>query len=340
MTFPNFRIDPMEKTWYDIDGDFMIKNLYFYIQNNTDPYENLAIEKALLDGVEQGVLILYLWQNQKTVVIGKNQNPWAECNCRLLEEESGRLARRLSGGGAVFHDLGNLNFTFICREEDYDLVRQQEVLITACKKAGIQAERSGRNDLLTDGKKFSGNAFYHAGGRAYHHGTLLLDADMALMSRYLTPSQAKLQAKGVKSVRSRVANLREFAPDLTVEKMKEYLLGALEDVYGLIAQPLPPIGEDLLMPIASQYADWNYLYGTSLPLSLTCDGRFDWGTIQIQLDVKSGVIQNAKVYTDAMDWALAEQLETALRQTRFDQASLATALSSFSQREDLLSILL
>ena len=316
----------------------MIKTLQIYKSNSTDPYENLAVEKLLLDKVAEDTLILYLWQNRKTVVIGKNQNPWAECNCRLLEEEGGKLARRLSGGGAVFHDLGNLNFTFLCHEENYDLTRQQEVLLDACRMAGIRAERSGRNDLLAEGRKFSGNAFYHSGGRAYHHGTILIDADTALMSRYLTPSKAKLEAKGVKSVRSRVVNLKELSPELTVEKMKQYLQAAFAEVYALEPRPRSPLTKDMISPLAVQYADWKTLYATPLPLSLSYEDRFDWGSIQLQLEVKDGTVQDVRLYTDAMEHTLSEQVTAALLGVRFAPAELEKALSPLPCGKDLLQI--
>ena len=209
----------------------MIERLLVCRAGGTDPYENLALEEALLDRVRPGELILYLWQNERTVVIGRNQNPWKECRTALLAEEGGRLARRLSGGGAVFHDLGNLNFTFLMAAEDWDLPRQLTVLERACQSLGIPAQRSGRNDLLADGRKFSGNAFYKHNGKAYHHGTLMVDVDLEKVQRYLSPSKAKLAAKGVDSVRSRVVNLREFVPDLTIPQLADALIAALAEVY-------------------------------------------------------------------------------------------------------------
>ena len=213
----------------------MIKRLLLCRSRSFDPYENLALEEALLSRVGEGELILYLWQNERTVVIGKNQNPWKECRTALLAEEGGCLARRLSGGGAVFHDRGNLNFTFLMTAGDYDLPRQLTVLERACQSLGIPARRSGRNDLLADGRKFSGNAFYKHNGKAYHHGTLMLDVDMEMVQRYLSPSKAKLAAKGVDSVRSRVVNLREFVPDLTIPQLADALIAALAEVYAVAA---------------------------------------------------------------------------------------------------------
>ena len=190
----------------------MIRQLLTYRDGCTDPHRNLATEAYLTETVPEDTCILYLWQNRHTVVIGRNQNAWRECRTTLLEQEGGVLARRLSGGGAVYHDMGNLNFTFSLPTAAYDLRRQQEVLVAACRRLGIPAECSGRNDILTGGRKFSGNSFYHHGGRSFHNGTLLIDVDMEKLGRYLAPSQGKLESKGVASVRSRVVNLSQIQP--------------------------------------------------------------------------------------------------------------------------------
>ena len=287
----------------------MISKLQFYISNSTNPYHNLATEKFLFDNVADDCLILYLWQNQNTVVVGKNQNALTECKCSLLEKEGGFLARRLSGGGSVFHDLGNLNFTFLCKTENYDLTKQMQVIKEACALGGIFAEISGRNDILTDGRKFSGNAFYNSKGKSYHHGTILINADKEKLQRYLTPPKAKLQTKGVKSVKSRVINLSEINPALTVEDMKEYMLSAFEKVYALPIEEFKISDTEEIITLTKKYSAWEYLYAPSLPFTFSCDGNFPWGNIEIQLDVKNGIIQSAQIFTDAMEHTLSDMLK-------------------------------
>lgn len=306
----------------------MLKGIRIYETNCTDPYRNLAVEKYLLEHVAGDECILYLWQNKNTVVIGRNQNAWAECRVSLLEQEAGRLARRLSGGGAVFHDLGNLNFTFLVSSEHYDLQRQLSVIQTACRRLGIEAVPSGRNDLLVEGRKFSGNAFYHSQGRAYHHGTLLIHADMDKLSRYLSPPKAKLEAKGVASVRSRVANLREFVPELTCPLMGNAMKTAFSQVYGMSAEylQLPDRALAEISAEAEKNSSWQWLYGPRLPFSFQCEEKFPWGYIQIQLHAEAGIVQTVKVYSDAMDWCLASKLEAALTGIRFTLASLQDAI--------------
>ncbi len=304
----------------------MPHQLQLYIAQSSDPYENLAIEKHLLDTVPADGCLLYLWQNEHTVVIGRNQNPWEECRCALLEEEGGKLARRLSGGGAVYHDVGNLNFTFLCPTDLYDIDKQMQVIQAACRMAGIDTTVSGRNDILADGRKFSGNAFYHSHGRSYHHGTLLINADIARVTRYLTPAKAKLASKGVKSVRSRVVNLCEIAPSLTVDTMKTYMAAAFGQVYGLPVTERQEIDREAVEKLAEAYRCWDFLYGKPMPFTLECEGHFAWGQINMQLQVRDGIIRDARVYTDAMDWQLAEQMQSALVGCRLSEQDITAAL--------------
>lgn len=319
----------------------VIQRIYIFESSDFDPYRNIATEKYLLENAEPDCCILYLWQNAHTVVIGRNQNAWSECRTTLLEEEGGHLARRLSGGGAVYHDLGNLNFTFITADENYDVDRQLSVIQSACAELGIQATKSGRNDLLAEGQKFSGNAFYHSHGMAYHHGTLLVNADMEKLSRYLTPPKAKLEAKGVRSVRSRVTNLSDLCPGLTCEELKKQLIHAFGKVYGHTPESytLDSSAEESILADAARLSGWEWLYGPKLPFTFCCEGRFDWGYIQLQLQVEAGTVAHAEVYSDAMDWRLPEQVATALTGCRFTLADMKNALADTSVYADMYTLL-
>ncbi len=308
----------------------MITKLLIFESDGFDPHRNLATEKRLMDIVPTGACLLYLWQNKNTVVIGRNQNPWLECRTSLLKEEGGKLARRLSGGGAVFHDLGNLNFTFIMGKEDYDLDKQLSVIQKACSYAGIAAEKSGRNDLLADGRKFSGNAFFQNRTHAYHHGTLMVNVDREKLGRYLSPPKAKLEAKGIASVRSRVVNLTELSPTLTIDLLKQYMQTAFADIYGAGVESLTLTEEDkaAIAELGKVYGSWEYLYGTPLPFSFSCESHFSWGHINLQLDAKDGIISGAKLYSDSMDWTLPETVESALTGCRFDTTQMQQALQN------------
>lgn len=315
----------------------MVKTLSVYEGSGFDPYFNLAVEQYLLENVEPGCCILYLWQNQNTVVIGRNQNAWKECRTTLLEKEGGRLARRLSGGGAVFHDLGNLNFTFLASIEDYDLERQFSVILEACRNLGIQAERSGRNDVLAEGQKFSGNAFYRNGRRAYHHGTLLVDADMERMGRYLNPDRAKLSAKGVNSIRSRVINLKELLPELTIPCLKAHMVKTFEKVYDLPVQKicLDQLDQPAIDALCRRNRTWEWNYGRRIPFTFACGDRFSWGSIQLQLQAESGVIRHAQVYSDAMDWQIAPTLEKSLIGCRFTLDDMTRQIRALPLRHEV-----
>ena len=302
----------------------MIERLYTYWGTCTDPHRNLALEEYLTDIVPQNACTLYLWQNKHTVVIGRNQNAWQECRTAELERDGGTLARRLSGGGAVYHDLGNLNFTFCVPTALYDLPRQQRVIVEACRRLGIDACVSGRNDILANGLKFSGNSFYAHNGRSFHNGTLLIDTDIEHLGRYLTPSTAKLSGKGVASVRARVVNLRSLQPSLTVEAVGKAMQEAFGAVYGLVPQPLSEADFDAreLQARYERFHSFQWVYGRNIPFTFSVSRRFDWGEVTVQLSVEKGLCTQAAVYTDAMNAAFAAPLARELAGCLFSSEAL------------------
>lgn len=309
--------------------------------DSTDPYYNLALEELLLSCVPEDGIILYLWQNDHTVVIGRNQNPWTECRLSLLEQDGGKVARRLSGGGAVYHDLGNLNFTFLCPESDFDPQRQLQVVRNAVQSFGIPVTFSGRNDLLVQGSKFSGNAFYHSKGFAYHHGTLLVHTDLDRLQRYLSPPKAKLESKGIASVRSRVRNLSEFSPALTCLTMQEAMIAAFGQVYGGQPQPftLTSHQQEQVLQSAQHYASHDWLFGKPMPFTCSIEDRLSFGQLQLQLQVEHGVIQDISVFSDAMDAFLPQRIAQALRGCSFRADNITVALSELPHGDEILSLI-
>ena len=291
---------------------------YFVESNEYNPWKNLAIEKHLAEQAQPGDLLFYLWQNERTVVIGRNQNALRECKANLLEEEGGYLARRTTGGGAVYHDLGNLCFTFIASPERYDLERQMKVIQRACQTFGIETEFSGRNDIITkDGYKFSGNAFSVNKTCKIQHGTLMIDLNKEMLSRYLTPSEEKMKAKGVKSVESRVCNLKELNADVTVEAMKEALVEAFAEEYGEYER-IGLVEDADIQDTYNMYASWDWRYGKSPECEVVHSKRFSWGEVQVHLKLKNLYIEECKVYSDSLDVEFPEKLENVLIRQRFD----------------------
>ena len=309
----------------------MIEKITYIESDQFSPYRNLAVEEYLLLHCEDKECILYLWQNQNTVVIGRNQNAWKECRTTKLEEEGGHLARRLSGGGAVYHDLGNMNFTFLINKEEYDLDRQLQVIIGAMEILGLKAEKSGRNDILIDGKKFSGNAFYEQEKHCYHHGTIMVGVNMETLSRYLTVSKDKLKSKGVDSVKSRVTNLRDYLPELTMEELKVALKQSFEKVYGLKVRDkkIEDLDTGVIAEREKFFSSWNWLYGRKIDFQYELSHRFGWGGITLQFAVESGKIKDAIAWSDALNPDFIHTLPKYLKGLKYRKESICTELGLF-----------
>ncbi len=310
--------------------------LTVYRTDNTDPYVNLAMEEHLTFSCEEDEVILFLWQNAHTVVIGKNQNPWRECCVERIKADGIYLARRMSGGGAVYHDMGNLNFTFIAKSELFDIARQTDVILLACRLMGINAEKTGRNDLTVEGKKFSGHAYYSSSGFNYHHGTIMMNVSEEDMPKYLMVSEAKLKSKGVASVRSRVTNLMDHIPEDRLERicgpadsasekirteravkaMQDELICAAEKEYGCSAviRMLPKAPQELL----DKYASEEWRFGTRIPFSKVIEHRFDWGGVEVQLEMRGEYISSCRLYSDSLETELFGQIEDLLTGCKYD----------------------
>ncbi len=285
------------------------------VSNQDNPYLNLAVENYLLSQPDVGGALLYLWQNRRTVVIGQNQNPFAECNVERLEADGGYLMRRRTGGGAVYHDLGNLNFSFVVPEAGYDVARQLSVMQHAVEAFGLHTEVSGRNDVLCEGRKFSGNAFSRGGINRLHHGTILIRTDVAELQRYLIAKPAKLHKHGVASVQSRIVNLSELVDSINAEALKPLLVEAFEQEYGK-AERLDFDAIALLPEVKSlrdEFASDQWKYGRWRTFRTQRHAQYDWGEVDlaVTVDEAAGRIDEVLIASDSLNpeaIALAERM--------------------------------
>lgn len=300
---------------------------YFFLCESNDGWRNLAADEYFLNHIGKDEILLHIYINAPSVIIGKNQNAWRECNLKAMDADGVKLVRRISGGGAVYHDLGNVNFSFIAHKDIYDVSRQMNVILRAVRELGISAEFSGRNDLLAEGKKFSGNAFCVRGEGRQHHGTLLLSADLSKLPGYLNVSDEKLKSKGVSSVRSRVCNLCEFNAEITNEGMIDALKKGFAQEYGAFENwELDAAAREEIEALYEKQSSWQWRLGQAPRFDLELKNRFDWGEIQILLSFQQAHVSQVQVYSDALDTEIAEQLAQMLQGARFTAGDLAAAV--------------
>ncbi|WP_413581030.1 lipoate--protein ligase [Bdellovibrio sp. HCB288] len=314
----------------------MKTTLKVFLSDSFHPHLNLATEEWIFHNLDPSSQILFLWRNEETVVIGRNQNPWSECNLAQMKNDNVHLARRTTGGGAVFHDLGNTNFTFLSPKEGYRRENNVQIIFDALKEFGITGEASGRNDLMMpfhDGpRKFSGSAYREKKDRAFHHGTLLLRADLTRLGNYLTPNPKKLQSKGKESVRARVTNLNEIAKDINHDNVSEAMIRSFEKFYNAKAeiimlnmQSLPDIPE--LKEQYNRLSSWDWLYGSTLEFTHKMDEYLSLGFFDFHFVVNDAEIKELKIYTDCLYPALIESMQQELTGKHYNGDSVKTVFA-------------
>lgn len=297
-----------------------------------DPTANLALEEYVLRNAQTEEDLLLFYINAPSIIIGRHQNTLEEINRDYVTQHGIQVVRRLSGGGAVYHDLGNLNFSFITSSQPENFRNFKKFtapVIAALVELGVPAELSGRNDILVDGYKVSGNAQYIAKGRMVSHGTLLFNADLSHVADALNVHENKISSKGIKSVRSRVANIRDFlGQPMTITEFRTYLLtklfpdSAVTPEYPLSAQDWTAV-ETLA---ETRYRSWEWNYGHSPDFNVEKRQRFAGGEIDARLDVQKGVIQAVKFYGDFFAESEPEPLERMLVGVRYEREAILQAL--------------
>ncbi|CAG9612938.1 Lipoate-protein ligase LplJ [Bacillus rhizoplanae] len=318
----------------------------------TDPTINLAIEEYCVKNLNINETYLLFYINEPSIIIGKNQNTVEEINADYVREKGIHVVRRLSGGGAVYHDLGNLNFSFITKDDGdsfNNFKKFTEPVTIALGKLGINAELSGRNDILAEGRKISGNAQFATKGRMFSHGTLLFDSEIDHVVSALNVKMDKIQSKGIKSIRSRVANITEFLNEkITIEEFKQLLL---ENIFeGESEIPTYELTEEDWKEIykisEERYRNWDWNYGKSPKFNLQHSHRFPVGQVDVRLEVQKGVVSECKIYGDFFGVEDVRDIEERLSGKVFDKEAFAEALADVEvpryfgniTKEDFLSL--
>ncbi|MFB3169100.1 lipoate--protein ligase [Neobacillus sp. 179-C4.2 HS] len=297
----------------------------------TDPRINLAIEEYALKNLDINDTYLLFYINEPSIIIGKNQNSVEEINTEYVESNGIHVVRRLSGGGAVYHDLGNLNYSFITKDDGdsfHNFRRFTEPVIAALKQMGVNAELSGRNDILAEGRKISGNAQFSTRGRMFTHGTLLFNSEMEHIVSALRVKKDKIESKGIKSVRSRVANISEFLSEkMTIEEFRSALLKFIFQEKEVTEYVLTNDDWEKIHQLSKErYQNWDWNYGKSPKFNLQHSHRFPVGQIDVRLDVDKGVIENCKIYGDFFGVGDVSDIENKLKHVRYDKSELEAAL--------------
>ncbi|WP_210364645.1 lipoate--protein ligase [Bacillus sp. REN3] len=319
----------------------------------TDPRINLAIEEYALKNLDINETYLLFYINEPSIIIGKNQNTIEEINTEYVEKNGIHVVRRLSGGGAVYHDQGNLNFSFITKDDGesfHNFRKFTEPVVTALKKLGVNAELSGRNDLLAEGRKISGNAQFSTKGRMFSHGTLLFDSEMENVVSALNVKKDKIESKGIKSIRSRVANISEFLSEkMGIEQFRSLLLKNIfedrEEIpeYVLTEQDWANIYE----LSKERYQNWDWNYGRSPKFNLQHSHRFPIGQIDVRFEVNKGVIEHCKIYGDFFGVGDVNEIEDKLIGVKYEKAEITKALDGLDikhyfgniSKEDFISLI-
>ncbi|MDF2879727.1 MAG: lipoyltransferase and lipoate-protein ligase [Clostridiaceae bacterium] len=318
----------------------------YLLSDSTDPFYNLAMEEYVFKNSKPHEDIVILWQNEPTIVIGLHQNALEEINLDFVKKNNIHVVRRITGGGAVYHDLGNLNFSFIT---DYDnntvslnFKKYTLPIIKALKKLGIQSELSGRNDITIDGKKFSGNAQSIIKGRILHHGTLLFNSDLSILGKALNVKSDKIESKGVKSVKSRVTNIINYMNNMvSVEEFKTILLKYLFEYEPLDQYILTENDKHLINKLMEEkYLTWKWVYGRTPKFNFKNYKRFDGGSIEVLLNIENGYISECSIFGDFLSLISLQEVLKKLEGCKYEKEEVKDVLKNIKLHEYFGSITL
>lgn len=302
----------------------------------TDPMINLALEEYVLQNFGEKDTYLLFYVNKPSIIIGRNQNSVEEINTEYVDQHGIKVVRRLSGGGAVYHDEGNLNFSFITKDDGnsfHNFAKFTQPVVEALNDIGVPAKLEGRNDLVIEGRKFSGNAMYSTKGRMFSHGTLMLDSEIEHVVSALNVKKEKIESKGIKSIRSRVANISEYLDKtLTMDEFKALILKHVFKVDDVKDVPRYELTEEDWKNIheisKNRYQKWEWNFGKSPSFNVKASHKFEGaGLLDVRLDVQKGIIQDCKIYGDFFGMGDVNELEDKMTGVRHERKALEEALA-------------
>ncbi len=315
------------------------------INSSNDPRYNLALEEYALKNIKTNEDIILLWQNGPSIIIGRNQNTVEEINANYVKEHNINVVRRISGGGAVYHDFGNLNFTFITNNLKDNLNNYRKFstpVINALQSLGVPAEFSGRNDILVEGKKFSGNAQSYHKDRMFQHGTILFDADLDMVGKVLQVHADKIESKGIKSNRSRVTNIKPYlTKDMDIKEFQNYLLEYFLETKDIESKTYKLTDEDyknIEKLRDEKYATWEWNYGESPEFTIQKSNRYLGGKVNFNLNVKDGIIKECKIFGDFFGERDVKELEENLINKQFKEDVILDTFSKLPMDEFFFNI--
>lgn len=306
----------------------MNKTCYIFISDSLDPYYNLSLEEHLLNSIKANEIILLFYRNEDSIIIGKNQNPWVECNKSIFDNNDINIVRRLSGGGTVFHDIGNLNYSFISDKNIYKKELFRKIIINSLQNFDISIHEDNRDNLFFNNKKFSGTAYCFKRNTCMHHGTFLINSNLDKLSRYLKRKSSNINTNSTKSVQAKVINLQTVKHNLNHEKIQNSIIKTFSNHYNIKSLKRYRLqSKDNISLLYNKYSSWHWNYGHTPKFSINFFEDFTWGNFKIEFSIRNGYIFTINLFSNIPLKEISQLFNTILHGSIFSKQNLLNKIT-------------